>query len=217
MMQNRSNLSDDRSYQVDIFVSLFAILLIVATALAGGLKADSTSVPVQDYRSSDPASDPFSLQGWRLIFAFNEIWVVRDGHLNRLDLLALAEAMAEGKPLFTGEAADDFSAPLTGGRDPGQVKLDLRLRSEVPRELIAEDLALGTAEVAERFTDRRYDNGAQAPYFFVWTDQLAAVVGLFDTLRKRGVPFRWYPVVPSKGQVIARRDVSVYSLEAILR
>jgi len=216
-MQGRSNPPDDRAYQVDIFVTLFAILLIVATALAGGLETDSTSVPVQDYRSLDPVSAPFSLQGWRLIFAFNEISIVRAGRLSRLDLLALARAMAEGRPLFTGEAADDFSAPLTGGRDPGQVKLDLRLRSEVPPELIAEDLALDATEIAERFTDRRYDNGAQASYFFVWTDQLASVVGLFDALRKRGVPFCWYPMVPSQGRVIARRDVSVYSLEAVLR
>lgn len=216
-MRNRGNPPDDRGYQVDIFVSLFAILLIVATALASGPKTSSTPVPARDYRSIDPPSDPFSLQGWRLIFAFNEIWIVRDGRLKRLDLSALAEAMAEGRPLFTGEAADDFSTPLTGGRDPGQVKLDLRLRAEVPRELIAENLALDDGEPAERFTDRPYDNGAQAPCFFVWTDQLSAMVGLFDTLRQQGVPFRWYPVVPSQGRVIARRDVSVYSLEAVLR
>lgn len=208
---------DDKSFQVDIFVSFFSILIVVATILVTSLAARAPDRPAQDFRTLETPTRPFAVRGWRLVFGYSELWLVRDGALMRLDMTALARSMAAGAPLFRGDAADDFSAPLAGGLDPGQVMLDLRIRTEVPADLIAERLTLNDPALAQRFVGRSYPEGAGAPHFFVWTDQLPAAAPLFETLERQGTPFRWFPVNPKAGRVVARRDRSLFSLEEVLR
>jgi len=208
---------DDKSFQVDIFVSFFAILIIVATILVSSLKANAPERNAQDFRTLEPPTQAFAVRGWRLVFAYSDLWLVRDAQLIRIDMIALAQAMANDQPLFRGEAADDFSAPIPGGLDPGQVMLDLRIRGEVPPPLIAEQLSLKDPALAARFLNKSYPEGAGAPYFFVWTDQLPEVAALFDALKEQGTPFRWFPVNAKGGKVMARRDRSLFSLEEILR
>lgn len=206
----------NKTFQVDTFVSFFTILLIVATALISVVESRAPEHPAEDFRGIEPEVQPFALTSWRFIFAYREFWLVRDGLLLRLDMPKLAEALASETALFSDPAADDLSHALAG-LDPGEVKLDLRLREATPDVLIAERWPMLAPGVIERFTTRKSLEGAGAPYFFVWPDQMALLAPLLSALQDRGAPYRWSTVNPATGQIEARRSAAVFSLDQVLR
>lgn len=219
-MHSTNSDTSDTSFQVDVFVSFFVILLIAAMVVINNLTTPASNLPHMEYRSEDKSTVPFVLRGWHPIFAFNSLWIAHSGHLIRLNTVALALAMAGGHPLFSSKNADDFSAPLTDSRDLGDFILDIRIRNVVPPELIAEDLPLDTPNLTELFVQRMHSNALAAPMFYVWPDQLQHITRLFSALRQRGLVFRWLQInltASGTGVIKLKREASRYTLESILR
>lgn len=205
------------SYQPDIFVNLFAVLLIIAALLisVGVWRSDDSAAETASAGNS-PGPDDMPQRRWHPIFHANDIWILRDGRLSVLNMPWYAMRFADGDKVGRGSAAlDDYSTPVEQA-DPTSVRLDLRIRDALPDPLVAASAAWTEGEFSPPLEDVLGDR-QQPPYVFVWEDQAEPFGALVSWLRARQDRYRWTLVPESRPWVRASRESAHFGLETILR
>jgi len=123
------------SYQVDVVVSLFAIMLVVLITLTAATAVSENEVTTE-YRVQDPPTARIALRSIQVPYRLRELWVLgADGFLGRLDRAASLAAF------------DRMPAPGTAARTTIGQATDL--------DLATDGAELGSFQMAWRFADPR--------------------------------------------------------------
>lgn len=105
-MTSRHAAGDD-SYQVDVIVALFAILIVLLVSLAAGTASDNSDA-VTNYRPTDAETAPTTLRALQVPYRLRELWLVdADGLMRRIDSVALARAVREGSTGFDFQSIEN--------------------------------------------------------------------------------------------------------------
>lgn len=151
VMQINKRRSDytDETYQVDVVVSLFAILLVLLVVLASAtavLEGDGRL----DYRTADEAGEQFSLSSIQSPITVRQSWIADGDWLFRIDLTAVAQAIAE-HPMSGRTEIEDATvrvgSPHIGSDAPGSWRLDLSFLPGAPEgKFVAEAIRIESVD-----------------------------------------------------------------------
>ena len=105
--KSKTDLHDTGSYQVDIAMSFFAVLLIVLLTASTKDMLGKGNDPT-DYAHTDTETSRFAMRSSCILYPFKQVWLVRSGHVFELDLREvsmtyLASDPAAGSLLYHDE------------------------------------------------------------------------------------------------------------------
>lgn len=135
----------DETYQVDVVVSLFAILLVLLVVLASATAVLEGNGRLQ-YRTAEEEGDQFSLASIQSPISVRQSWVADGDWLFRVDLTAVALALAAEPVSGRTEIEDSIvqiGSPQVESDAPGSWRLDLSFLPGPPEgKFIAEAIRI---------------------------------------------------------------------------
>jgi len=97
-MTRSERLADtDETYQLDVVVSLFAIMLVVLIALAAAASVADSTIRVQ-YETAEPGGDRFMLASIQTPYSFAGLWAADGDGVFEIDRAAVIDGLAGQSP-----------------------------------------------------------------------------------------------------------------------
>ena len=123
----------DETYQLDVVVSLFAIMLVVLVALAASaLSGGETRLA---YRPHDRATTAYTLRSIEVPYSYRRNWILSDNRLIEIDNAAVAGALIEAfERGASGFSAGPVDAPIDAEVELGDAAGTYRLALTLPAE-----------------------------------------------------------------------------------
>lgn len=204
----------DDTYQLDVVVSLFAIMLVILVALAAASSAADSRVLIT-YRTADSGDDRFVPASIQTPYAFNEVWAADADGLFEIDRGAVVSAMrdqAPGAPAgITGEGAD--ADLLTFPDDPLGWRLRLNLHDRPAAGwLRARDIGWDDTAALQEWAAE--DGGVVV---FVWLSGHERLPLLSQLLRTTMRPHRLYPFSDDVATLVIEYNRANFAYDKVLR
>ena len=219
-MQDHAEAGVDGSYQVDVMVTLFAVLLVVLVLTLTATSVSEGERSLWDYRVPDEKSEPFGLRTAAAPYRFRSVWIFREGEALMLDTAALADVVAAAGPtqnfipappgvdvkiVQTAESWNDYVMTLRIYERP------------VDSPLVSQTIPLADVEALVDAIRLTAEDGV---FIYVWNDMQAPAITVEQALRAAGVPFESVDLPesgPNARTVELRRDGAAAGLAGMQR
>lgn len=109
MSREGRDAQNDDTYQLDVVVSLFAVMLVILVALAAAASVADTTIRI-DYETAEPGEDRFVLASIQTPYEFAALWAADGEGLFEIDrgavIAGLEGQSSEAPPGMSGPGAD---------------------------------------------------------------------------------------------------------------
>jgi hypothetical protein len=210
----RRAIEQDEMYQLDVVVSVFAIMLVILVALAAaGATAEGQSR--LHYRPVEAGENVFMLRSVQVPYSDREIWAAGKDTLFRIDLAEIVKGLAQVR----------LVKPLAFSRDGADISLE-----EVPDGLAAWRLSIlisdrDSAKWLKRRTISFADDDTLAAWaaerssviVFVWRDGYPRLSRLSELLRAQLRPYTLVLLADETSSITISYRRANFAYDKILR
>ncbi len=212
--EERRAREEDAMYQLDVVVSLFAIMLVILVALASAASVAETRYTVE-YETAEPEAPPFVLSSIQTPYRFFEIWAADGEGLFRIDRAAvvreLAKEPAGRAPGISGPGADAWMESFPDSPLEWRFRLNLHDRPETGW-LQARHIAWDDEAALDDWATE--EAGA---VIFVWESARGRLPALSARLRTAMRPHRIVPFTSDTATLTITYARSNFAYDKVLR
>jgi hypothetical protein len=208
---------DTGTTQVDLVLSLLAVMLVLILAVIPVVKLSLGAQRVPEYRPSDPERQPFMLVSLDPLARYQNLWVVWHGTLGRIATGAIAAAVLTTNPSeeyrIQKEQAIVTVRRLPAALDSFEFEVDF-IDQVLPEWLVEFRTSL---RQADEITSAAETVKNAPGLLFVRSAEVASVAPLLSKLRLAHVPHR--VILLEEGDEVIRiyRTPGSFGLLAIMR
>lgn len=204
------------TYQIDIFVNVFIILIIIVALITTVQIASKNKDSILNPKSGLSKKSTLPYRRWHTIYQSPDIWIFRNNKLVQINMEIVAENFANNKSLSYGNGSLDDLSRLAKESDPSSVIFDFRIRNDLPEKLILKS-SYWDGKVFNPPLNTLFDSPKIIPYFFVWDTDINGFANLVRWIHDKQILYRWEPISNAHPWVQISRKSSLYSLDSILR
>jgi hypothetical protein len=215
-----SQFEDEGTYQIDLIVTLFAILLVFLLINVSALALSEATPSRFEMRAAPTEKEPFMLRSFDVRYRTRAFWVVREGQIAELDTGSLARLWVENSSgLAVSETVDAVDLRMTqdGGNTVDGFDVQLLFFGEapmVPGRLWrwVEKPSLDEATLA-----RLAAAASGAVLIYSWHQDRMLAFALEREFRRQRRPVDLFVLPPDEKDFRIGRDRRHFGLEAVLR
>ena len=204
----------DETYQLDVVVSLFAIMLVILIALAAAASVADSTIRVQ-YETAEPGEDRFMLASIQTPYSFAGLWAADGDGLYEIDRGAVIDALSsqspDAPPGMSGPGADAWIDSFPDDPLGWRLRLNLYDRPAAgwlrAREIGWDDTAALDAWAAE-------EGGI---VLFVWKSGHGRLPLLSKLLRRSMRPHRLVPLTDDAATLNIDYNRANFAYDKVLR
>lgn len=212
-----SDFEDDGTYQVDLILTLFAVLLVLLLVFVTELARSGSQYTGLEYRTQEGADRPFMLSSLDVTYRAKRLWILKGGRAGEIDLPSLARLYANAAGPRFQEIVDDTAITIEPD-DEGSLD-GFFVQLVFPREVRQSKVIRRVVEIdSSTFIPTLLEGDPASPTLvYVWPEEIARAAALEAAFRGERRALELFFLTSGSTAFTLRRMRTLFEFEHVLR